>query len=198
MLELFPEGFEEVEQSARRRARRLHGRGRRGAPLARSSARARAPTSRPAGRSAGARSTGRSASAASGSARRGRKRRRDALVVVIDPGRAFGTGAHPTTQLCLELLQDARAGIAARRRLRLRRALDRGARCSASTPVLGVDVEAAVDRGDARERAARTASSSTRGSSANEDVLPPAATVVANISVDAVLGAAGARSTPRP
>jgi ribosomal protein L11 methyltransferase len=29
---------------------------------------------------------------------------RDATSVVIDPGRAFGTGAHPTTQLCLELL----------------------------------------------------------------------------------------------
>jgi ribosomal protein L11 methyltransferase len=27
-----------------------------------------------------------------------------ALDVVIDPGRAFGTGAHPTTRLCLELL----------------------------------------------------------------------------------------------
>ena len=25
--------------------------------------------------------------------------------VVIDPGLAFGTGAHPTTQLCLELIQ---------------------------------------------------------------------------------------------
>ena len=31
---------------------------------------------------------------------------RDALAVVIDPGRAFGTGAHATTQLCLELLQE--------------------------------------------------------------------------------------------
>jgi ribosomal protein L11 methyltransferase len=28
----------------------------------------------------------------------------DATAVVIDPGRAFGTGAHPTTQLCIELV----------------------------------------------------------------------------------------------
>jgi ribosomal protein L11 methyltransferase len=28
------------------------------------------------------------------------------LPVVVDPGRAFGTGAHPTTRLCLELLQE--------------------------------------------------------------------------------------------
>jgi ribosomal protein L11 methyltransferase len=26
------------------------------------------------------------------------------IVVVVDPGRAFGTGAHPTTRMCLELL----------------------------------------------------------------------------------------------
>jgi len=31
-------------------------------------------------------------------------------VVVIDPGRAFGTGAHPTTRLCVELLARAPRG----------------------------------------------------------------------------------------
>ena len=30
--------------------------------------------------------------------------RDDAIDLVIDPGRAFGTGAHPTTRLCLELM----------------------------------------------------------------------------------------------
>ena len=33
----------------------------------------------------------------------------DATPVVLDPGRAFGTGAHATTRLCLELLQDVEA-----------------------------------------------------------------------------------------
>jgi ribosomal protein L11 methyltransferase len=36
-----------------------------------------------------------------------------AIDLVVDPGRAFGTGAHPTTRLCLELLLDlAEAGEA--------------------------------------------------------------------------------------
>ena len=33
-----------------------------------------------------------------------------ALAVVVDPGRAFGTGAHPTTRLCLELLLEQEPG----------------------------------------------------------------------------------------
>ena len=34
----------------------------------------------------------------------------EAIDVVIDPGQAFGTGAHPTTRLCLELLQEVTIG----------------------------------------------------------------------------------------
>ncbi len=39
-----------------------------------------------------------------------RARTPDALAVVVDPGQAFGTGAHATTRLCLELLLDAPRG----------------------------------------------------------------------------------------
>lgn len=35
--------------------------------------------------------------------------REGALDLVVDPGRAFGTGAHPTTRLCLELLLELEA-----------------------------------------------------------------------------------------
>jgi ribosomal protein L11 methyltransferase len=34
----------------------------------------------------------------------------NAVAIVVDPGQAFGTGAHATTQLCLELLQESPRG----------------------------------------------------------------------------------------
>jgi ribosomal protein L11 methyltransferase len=39
--------------------------------------------------------------------------REGAIDVVVDPGQAFGTGAHPTTRLCLEYLLELEAGKAA-------------------------------------------------------------------------------------
>ena len=36
--------------------------------------------------------------------------REDVIDVVVDPGQAFGTGAHPTTRLCLEFLCELEAG----------------------------------------------------------------------------------------
>jgi ribosomal protein L11 methyltransferase len=39
--------------------------------------------------------------------------REGAIDVVVDPGQAFGTGAHPTTRLCLELLLELEAAGAA-------------------------------------------------------------------------------------
>ena len=87
----------------------------------------RSRTSPTAGRTPGARSTTRWRRAGSGSARRGSTPPGSARAVVIDPGRAFGTGAHPTTRLCVELLAAERAPrLRARRRLRVGRPLDRG------------------------------------------------------------------------
>lgn len=40
--------------------------------------------------------------------------RADALEIVIDPAQAFGTGAHATTRMCLELLLELAAGEGAR------------------------------------------------------------------------------------
>ena len=56
--------------------------------------------------------------------------REGAIDLVVDPGRAFGTGAHPTTRLCLELLLELEEAGEAERpahrpRHRLRRARDR-------------------------------------------------------------------------
>jgi ribosomal protein L11 methyltransferase len=106
------------------------------------------------------------------------------LAVVIDPGRAFGTGAHPTTQLCLQLLQDVEPGSL----------LDVGcgsgvlsiaASLLGFAPVCAVDVEpAAVEAtlANARLNDARVDARLV----GVDDVLPPAASAVANISLASV------------
>jgi ribosomal protein L11 methyltransferase len=106
------------------------------------------------------------------------------LPVVVDPGRAFGTGAHPTTQLCLQLLQETERGSL----------LDVGcgsgvisiaAALLGHAPVISVDIEAAAIEAT-NENAARNGVTLAARLVAADDDLPSADVAVANISVDAV------------
>jgi len=112
----------------------------------------------------------------------------DALSVVIDPGRAFGTGAHPTTQLCLRLLQRLPAGSL----------LDVGcgsgvlaiaAALLGFAPVTAVDIEQAA--ADATLANARVNGVTVEVAVvAADDALPASSTVVANISAAGVAAVA--------
>ena len=82
--------------------------------------------------------------------------REGTIDLVVDPGRAFGTGAHPTTRLCLELLLElAEAGEAGRSLTDLGTGSGVLAIAAAKlgwSPVSGYDHEAASDRGSCRQR----------------------------------------------
>jgi ribosomal protein L11 methyltransferase len=109
---------------------------------------------------------------------------RDALAVVIDPGRAFGTGSHPTTQLCLAALQE----------LEPQALLDVG--CGSGVlsiaaallgflPVVGVDVETpSIDA--TRENAEVNGVALDARLVGPDDALPGAPLAVANISLESV------------
>ena len=91
--------------------------------------------------------------------------REGTIDVVVDPGQAFGTGAHPTTRMCLELLLElADAGHArgAARRLghRLGGAGDRRGEAGLR-PDRGLRPRAGGARGGRRERRVPTGSSSS-------------------------------------
>jgi ribosomal protein L11 methyltransferase len=110
-----------------------------------------------------------------------------AIAVVIDPGRAFGTGGHPTTQLCLQLLEDEeRASV-----------LDVGCGSgvlSIAAAKLGFDPVTALDFDpqavEATERNALDNGVVVDVSQADlrEDSLPEAALALANIAAEAVVG----------
>jgi len=106
------------------------------------------------------------------------------LPVVIDPGRAFGTGAHPTTRLCLELLQ----------RIEPRSLLDIGCGSgvlSIAAALLGFAPITAVDIDDAaieatRENARANGVEVTTLRVEPDGPLPAAGVAVANISIEGV------------
>jgi ribosomal protein L11 methyltransferase len=120
----------------------------------------------------------------------------DAIAVVIDPGRAFGTGAHPSTRLALELLLDEDRGSL----------LDIG--CGSGViaiaaaklgfaPVTALDVdEVAVDVAGANARANGVAIDA-HVADAREGRFPPAELAVANISLELVEAVAPAIHAPR-
>jgi ribosomal protein L11 methyltransferase len=113
----------------------------------------------------------------------------DVVPVVIDPGRAFGTGAHPTTRLCIELVAElAPAAL-----------VDIG--CGSGvisiaaaklgfTPVTAVDNDPAAVEATLRNAAANGVVLDARELDATAATVPPGDIVAANVSlaiVDALL-----------
>ena len=106
------------------------------------------------------------------------------LAVVVDPGRAFGTGSHPTTRLCLQALQE----------LEPQTLLDVG--CGSGVlsiaaallgfePVIGVDVEGPSIEATLENAAVNGVRVDAR-LVAPDERLPSASLVVANISLESV------------
>jgi ribosomal protein L11 methyltransferase len=105
----------------------------------------------------------------------------NATAVVIDPGRAFGTGAHPTTQLCIELLLGLKRGSV----------VDLG--CGSGVlaiaaaklgfgPVLALDSDANAVSATAANAAANGVEVSAREADILADDLPAAEIALANIT----------------
>jgi len=119
-----------------------------------------------------------------------------ALGVVIDPGRAFGTGAHETTRLCLELLLLVKRGSL----------LDVG--CGSGVlaiaaarlgfgPIVCVDHDPVAVETARANAAANGVELDVRLADGFVDPLPPCDAAVANISATGVEEVAARLSAPR-
>jgi ribosomal protein L11 methyltransferase len=102
--------------------------------------------------------------------------------VVIDPGRAFGTGAHPTTQLCVELvaeldpasLVDVGCGSGV---------ISIAAALLGFEPVTAIDFDPAAVDATVRNAAVNGVALDVRELDATTEPLPRAGVVVANVSL---------------
>ena len=109
----------------------------------------------------------------------------DLIPVVVDPGRAFGTGAHPTTRLCLELLAElprgslvdvgCGSGVIAIAAVKL-----------GFAPVTGIDVDAQAVQVAHQNAVANGVDLDLRTLDARLGRLPDTDVAVANIALDAV------------
>jgi ribosomal protein L11 methyltransferase len=109
----------------------------------------------------------------------------DAIAVVIDPGRAFGTGAHPTTRLCVELV----AEVAAAQLLDIgcgSGVISIAAALRGFPHVIAVDVDPAAIDASERNAAANGVVLDVRLLDAVTQPLPAADVVVANVSLEVV------------
>jgi ribosomal protein L11 methyltransferase len=112
------------------------------------------------------------------------------LAVTIDPGRAFGTGAHPTTRLCLELLLEPEptslldvgcgSGVLAVAAAKL-----------GFEPVVAIDHDRAAVKATRRNAAANDVRLDVRRGDALSDELPPASVIVANVTGQLIRQLAG-------
>jgi ribosomal protein L11 methyltransferase len=118
----------------------------------------------------------------------------DPLAIVIDPGLAFGTGAHPTTRLCLELL----AGVAPGALHDLGCGSGVLAIAAAKVgfdPVLALDSDSAAVAATVANAERNAVALDVRLLDALVDPLPAADVVVANLTLAAVEALAPRLST---
>jgi ribosomal protein L11 methyltransferase len=107
---------------------------------------------------------------------------KEATPIVIEPGRAFGTGAHATTRLCLELLLDLPRGPLLDVGCGSGVLAIAGARLGFA-PVYAVDVDPLAIEATRENAAANGVEVETLLRDAAREPLPASATVVANIAL---------------